>query len=93
MKYMKRLVIPLACFCSGCGTLVTLTDNKEWPNQIYAGTRASANGHATQIDVPFSLIADTVVLPYTIPRTIYNLSQRNDLQKNNEGEDAAKTKP
>jgi len=40
---------------------------------IYAGTRAAAYGsHGTQIDVPFSLVTDTVVLPYTIPRTIYN---------------------
>ena len=23
-------------------------------------------------DVPFSFIADTIVLPYTIPRTLYN---------------------
>ena len=93
MKYLKSLLFPLVCFCSGCGTLVTLTDNKEWPNQIYAGTRAAANGHATQIDVPFSLIADTVVLPYTIPRTIYNLSQRDDQQKNQGNADASKAKP
>jgi len=52
--------------------MVTLGENRQWKNQIYAGTRASAQGHGTQIDVPFSLIVDTVILPYTIPRTIYN---------------------
>ena len=80
---MKLLLILSACLCSGCGTIVTLSHNQEWPNQIYAGTRASANGHVTQIDVPFSLIADTLVLPYTIPRTIYNLSQQDGTQQKN----------
>ena len=40
---------------------------------LAAALRAAAYGsHGTQIDVPFSLVTDTVLLPYTIPRTIYN---------------------
>lgn len=70
------LVALFAVALSGCGTIVTLSDSKTWPNQIYAGTRASARGHATQPDIPFSLVADTLILPYTIPRTIYNIAHQ-----------------
>ena len=59
----------IAC---GCGTMSALGVDRAWPDQVYAGTRAAAGGHATQLDVPFSLVADTVLLPYTIPRTIHN---------------------
>jgi uncharacterized protein YceK len=73
---MKNIVliclITFALLSYGCGTMVTISDNKQWPSQIYAGTGAAAQGHGTQIDVPFSLVADTLFLPYTIPRTIYN---------------------
>jgi len=72
------LVIVSSLLLSGCGTIWALSNNEQWPNQIYAGTRASATGHSTQLDVPFSLIADTLVLPYTIPRTIYNFSRSPD---------------
>lgn len=64
--------------------MITLSDNKQWPNQIYAGTRASLYGHATQLDVPFSLVLDTVVLPYTIPRTTYNMNHKEE--SSNEGQ-------
>jgi uncharacterized protein YceK len=72
-----RLVIAaLACcpmaFVSGCGTMSALGNDRMWPNQVYAGTRAAAGGHATQLDIPFSVVADTIVLPYTIPRTLHN---------------------
>ncbi len=70
--WLHAIAAATAAACLGCGTLFTLTHNKQWPNQIYAGTRAAAAGHSTQIDIPFSLVADTMVLPYTIPRTIYN---------------------
>ncbi len=65
------LVIVLCC-TTGCGTVHTLGNNATWPNQVYAGMRAAAGGFLTQLDVPFSLVADTLVLPYTIPRTVYN---------------------
>jgi uncharacterized protein YceK len=62
----------VAVGAAGCGTMSALDTNKQWPDQVYAGTRAAAGGHATQWDVPLSLVADTVVLPYTIPRTLQN---------------------
>jgi uncharacterized protein YceK len=62
----------LAMLAGGCGTMAALGRDEMWPNQVYAGTRAAAGGHVTQFDVPFSLVADTLVLPYTIPRSIHN---------------------
>jgi uncharacterized protein YceK len=63
----------LALFISGgCGTITSLQTNEPFPNVIYGGTYLSLQGHATILDVPFSAVADTLVLPYTIPRTIYN---------------------
>ena len=85
---MNNIVLILVSVISlqGCGTFVTLGDNEKWNNQIYAGTRASAQGHATQLDVPFSIIMDTVVLPYTIPRTIYNKNKEVEVSKENDSE-------
>ncbi len=72
-KLMSATIAATITMSLGCGTLVTLSDNKSFPNQIYAGTRAMLFGRGcTQIDVPFSIVADTIVLPYTIPRTVYN---------------------
>jgi hypothetical protein len=46
-------------------------------NLLYSGTRFSfTNVHGGIVDVPFSLVADTVTLPYTIPRTIWNYYHR-----------------
>ena len=68
MKSFLPLVLAFGAFgtCAGCGTLNTTAD----PNSkfgIYSGTKASAEGNATQWDVPFSLVADTILLPITIP--------------------------
>lgn len=68
------VLFAVSLFAAGCGTMSALGDDQAWPNQVYAGTRAAAGGHATQWDVPFSLVADTILLPYTIPRTIHNRS-------------------
>ena len=78
MRALQRLLILLGCiFFAGCSTIVCLGDNKGTPNQIFAGTREDLNPH-TIYDLPFSLVADTIVLPYTIPRTIYNRHHAND---------------
>lgn len=62
----------LSLVLSGCGTIESLRSNEPFPNVVYGGTYLSLHGHVTQFDAPFSLVADTVVLPYTIPRTIHN---------------------
>ena len=67
---------------TGCATTVALQEDGK--NQIYSGTIKHFElgcAHAVCLDFPFSLIADTVILPYTIPRTIYNYSKGNDAQK------------
>ena len=72
---MKRyLFILLLLSCGGCGTGYSIESNEPFPNIIYGGTRSDlASAHLSFVaDVPFSLVADTVVLPYTIPRSIYN---------------------
>jgi len=47
-------------------------NDSQWPDQAYAGTRAAAGGHGTQWDIPFSLVADTFLLPWTIARNKEN---------------------
>lgn len=37
----------------------------------YSGTKAAAQGHGTQLDVPFSIVADTLLLPISIPRALF----------------------
>ena len=71
---------------SGCGTVSTLTEGGKSmnPTFIYSGVRAEgpAVWHSGEmslpwwqkalivVDIPFSFCADTVVLPYTIYRTV-----------------------
>jgi uncharacterized protein YceK len=62
---------------SGCATIATLSEN-ETKNKIYSGTIRHTElkcAHATCIDAPFSLVLDTLLLPYTIPKTIWNISK------------------
>ena len=63
----------LAAFVvSGCATIGTLAEN-ETKNKIYSGTIRHAElkcAHGVCLDFPFSLLADTLVLPITIPWTL-----------------------
>jgi uncharacterized protein YceK len=62
---------------SGCATLATLSED-ETKNKIYSGTIRHIElkcAHATCIDAPFSLVLDTLLLPFTIPKTIWNSSK------------------
>src|SRR5262249_50423761 len=54
----------------GCGTLGTMLDPEFDKWEPYSGVVASANGHATQIDVPFSFVLATACLPITIPKRL-----------------------
>ena len=74
------LLIVLLLFTS-CGTIATLqadADSDCRLNLLYSGTRASATAaHGSLwLDIPFSVVADTLVLPYTIPRTVWNYYHR-----------------
>ena len=60
---------------SGCATIGTLGE-PETRNKVYSGTIRDIQlgcAHGTCLDLPFSLSADTVVLPATIPWSIYNI--------------------
>jgi len=77
MAVRSFLFVVAALFLSGCGTVYSL--NERYPrNKVYSGVVASWNGHATFPDIPLSFVADTVLLPYTIPRTVLNFSDPDD---------------
>ena len=65
----------LALVLSGCATTITVFDENP-DNLIYSGTRRDLDGwtfaHGGFLDLPFSFVFDTILLPYTIPRTIWN---------------------
>jgi|GEM_PF-6177601 len=63
-------ILLLSGALSGCGTIATAFCDSCGKLAPYSGTRMMATGHSTQIDVPFSLVLDTVLLPLTIPKTI-----------------------
>jgi len=59
---------------SSCATIGTLGE-PETLNKVYSGTIRDIQlgcAHGTCLDLPFSLVADTVVLPVTIPWSLYN---------------------
>lgn len=67
----------LACsMLTACGTIITFQEDAKFDcrgNMIYAGTRRSIdNAVHTLLDIPFSLALDTLALPYTIPKSIWN---------------------
>lgn len=84
MKEDKDLLPVLALLsiviCSaGCGTLMTAVEDgrgEHWRFSPYSGTRISAGGHSTQIDLPFSLMADTMLLPITIPKYLIDRARK-----------------
>ena len=56
----------------GCATAFTLGED-DYKSKVYSGTRAHIEGqcaHGSRVDMPFSIIADTVLLPITVPWTI-----------------------
>lgn len=75
MKSNVVLSLSLLSMLSACATIETLGE-AEPKNKIYSGTVRHAElkcAHATCIDLPFSLLADTVLLPITIPWAVVNL--------------------
>ena len=69
-------LVLLVSMISGCGTVITLKEDATFDCRgilIYSGTvRSIENMAHTLLDIPFSLMLDTLVLPYTIPRSIWN---------------------
>jgi hypothetical protein len=54
--------------------MVSMETNEPYPNIVYGGLRneLSPVSPHTFFDIPFSAAADTLALPYTIPRSIHN---------------------
>jgi uncharacterized protein YceK len=68
------LAIVAAVAVSGCATIGTLSE-EETKNKIYSGTIRHAElkcAHAVCLDFPFSLVADTFLLPISVPWSIVN---------------------
>jgi len=88
-KLMTATLLILAI--SGCATIGTLTE-PETKNKIFSGSVRHVElkcAHATCLDFPFSLIADVILLPVTIPWTAYRYiasdeSERTDKLKESE---------
>jgi uncharacterized protein YceK len=75
-QQMRISPMLFALALSGCATIGTLGE-PETRNKVYSGTIRDIQldcAHGTCLDLPFSLAADTVVLPVTIPWSIYNVS-------------------
>jgi uncharacterized protein YceK len=65
----------LALALSSCATIGTLGE-PQTRNKVFSGTIRDVElgcAHGTCLDLAFSLVADTVVLPATIPWSLYNV--------------------
>jgi uncharacterized protein YceK len=86
VQYWLSLSLLLAL--SGCGTLAN-TFEDEPKNKIYVGVRQDFTGwtfaHGGFIDWPFSLVLDTILLPYTIPVTIHNYATEGEAELGPDG--------
>lgn len=95
MKMISRCYVIAATLVllviSGCATSISLTEPKT-KNKIFSGSVRHVElkcAHATCLDFPFSLVADVVFLPVTIPWTAYKYmapseSEKADKLKENE---------
>lgn len=66
------------------------TFEAEPPNKVYIGVRQDLTEwtliHGGFLDLPFSFIADTILLPYTIPKTIANYAAQDGPKPAPDGE-------
>lgn len=89
-RRLRAALATCALALSGCGTLAN-TFEEEPKNKIYVGVRQDLTGwtfaHGGFIDLPFSFVADTILLPYTIPKTIANYAADEDGGAGQEGTD------
>ena len=88
---MARLTLAagtLALALSGCATSVTVFE-EDSDNLVYSGARRDLDGwafaHGGFIDLPFSFVFDTVLLPYTIPRTIWKHAKAEEAEPGEDG--------
>jgi uncharacterized protein YceK len=68
---------------SSCATIGTLTE-PETKNKIFSGTIRHVElkcAHAVCLDMPFSVIADAVLLPVTVPWTAYDFIEPTENEK------------
>ena len=94
MKLPSGIAAVVGALLAGCTTIGTLTE-EQTRNKIYSGTIRQVElkcAHATCLDSPFSLSADTVLLPVTIPWTVMNYCCREEANATNR-EPAVPTKP
>jgi len=83
----------------GCGTIATIGQNKDFPVQAYSGSQGELrSGWAFShvfLDVPLTVAADTIVLPYTVAATVVNLWMPPNRRKNAgiTGDSVATTQP
>jgi len=96
VNYYRLVLITLLWlfFLSGCVSIGTLAD-KELNNKVFSGTIGHidmACAHGNCIDAPFSLVVDVVMLPITIPWSIYNVST-NQAEKYRKSQEKAETYP
>nr|WP_086938928.1 YceK/YidQ family lipoprotein [Thaumasiovibrio occultus] len=72
---MKKIisVLGVSILLSGCSTVVCNAD-KNIDNKVYCGIELANEAWAIMptgpFDIPLSIVADTLMLPYTIPATM-----------------------
>lgn len=92
MQKAARLFVATATLLlSGCMSLGGTFIDEDKCNKVYAGTRIDiecltsgghniANAPVCLVDLPFSAIADTVFLVYTVPVSISSCNKNSELR-------------
>jgi uncharacterized protein YceK len=74
--------VGFALALTSCATVGTLSES-ETKNKVYSGTLRHFElkcAHAVCLDFPFSLLADTLALPVTLPWSLVNLMRSDAAQ-------------
>ena len=101
--WVSITLVIFLCTFSACGTIISLTvekslDSKQERPLIYSGIRWDLNavenlGPLVILDMPLSVVLDTVLLPLTIPWALIELSSAEKETKPEPQPATTKTEP
>ncbi len=75
-KWIKAIAVSAAAVGAvGCGSFFN-TVGPNAPHKVYGGVQADFGPCANILDVPFSMVGDTITLPITVPYSLYRVIDR-----------------
>ena len=85
-RLIHAAVMMAVTLLAGCATIGTLSED-ETKNKVFSGTIRHGElkcAHGTCLDFPFSLAADVLLLPITVPWSLVNFAKSSGTESKKE---------